>query len=168
MFPNNRYLPITNYLAIKLLNYLQFQHLQTLPYWKLLVISFCYSLASTLLLIEGTMIDLLYLWVIMDTLSPLVAMHLLVRSCVIVGFFLNYYVPQQNSSTFSTPCWIKKARDVIMLNVCRTRRCRTFGTWIGWNVKTFDYINHVIKRFHFRSMMVRGHTLPSHCYASPS
>ena len=32
--------------------YLQFQHLQTLPYWKLLVISFCSSLGSTLLLIE--------------------------------------------------------------------------------------------------------------------
>ena len=26
---------------------------------------------------------------------PLVAMHLLDRSCVIVGFFLKYYVPQQ-------------------------------------------------------------------------
>ena len=32
--------------------YLQFQHLQTLPYWKLLVISFFSSLGSTLLLIE--------------------------------------------------------------------------------------------------------------------
>ena len=30
-----------------------------------------------------------------DTLSPLVAMHLLDRSCVIVGIFLKYYVPQQ-------------------------------------------------------------------------
>ena len=30
-----------------------------------------------------------------DTLSPLVAMLLLDRSCVIVGSFLNYYVPQQ-------------------------------------------------------------------------
>ena len=29
-----------------------------------------------------------------DTLSPLVAMLLLDRSCVIVGFFLKYYVPQ--------------------------------------------------------------------------
>ena len=29
-----------------------------------------------------------------DTLSPLIAMHLLDRSCVIVGFFLKYYVPQ--------------------------------------------------------------------------
>jgi hypothetical protein len=25
-------------------------------------------------------------------------------------------------------CWIKKARDVTELHVCRTRRCRTFGT----------------------------------------
>ena len=32
---------------------------------------------------------------------------------------------------------------VIELNVCRTRRCRTFGAWIGWIVKTFDYINRV-------------------------
>jgi len=46
------YLLVTNYLAIKLLRYLQFQHLQTLPYWKLLVISFCSLLGSTLLLIE--------------------------------------------------------------------------------------------------------------------
>ena len=30
-----------------------------------------------------------------DTRSRLVAMHLLDRSCVIVGKFLNYYVPQQ-------------------------------------------------------------------------
>ena len=29
------------------------------------------------------------------TLSPLVAMHLLDRSCVIVGIFLKYCVPQQ-------------------------------------------------------------------------
>ena len=30
-----------------------------------------------------------------DTLSPLVDMHLLDRSCMIVGIFLSYYVPQQ-------------------------------------------------------------------------
>ena len=24
--------------------------------------------------------------------------------------------------------WIKSMRDIIELNVCRTRRCRTFGT----------------------------------------
>ena len=29
-----------------------------------------------------------------DTLFPLIAMLLLDRSCVIVGFFLKYYVPQ--------------------------------------------------------------------------
>ena len=33
---------------------------------------------------------------------------------------------------------------VIELNVCRTRRCRTFGTWIGRIVKTYDYINRVV------------------------
>ena len=44
--------------------YLQFQCLQTLPCWKPLVISFCSSLGSTLLLIERTTIDPLYLWVI--------------------------------------------------------------------------------------------------------
>ena len=42
--------------------------------------------------------------------------------------------------------WIMSSWDVIMLNVCWTRRCRTFGTWIGWIVKTFDYINRVAKR----------------------
>ena len=36
----------------KTTRYLQFQHLQTIPYRKLLVISFCSSLGSTLLLIE--------------------------------------------------------------------------------------------------------------------
>ena len=59
-----RYLLVTNYLAIKLLCYLQFQHLQTLPCWKLLVISFCSSLGSTLLIIEKATIDPIYLWVI--------------------------------------------------------------------------------------------------------
>ena len=34
--------------------------------------------------------------------------------------------------------------DVTELNVCRSRRCRAFGTWIGWIVKTFDYINRVV------------------------
>ena len=36
-----------------------------------------------------------------------------------------------------------------------------FGTWINWIVKTFDYINRVIKCFRFRSTRVRRHTLPS-------
>ena len=56
--------------------------------------------------------------------------------------------------------WIKSSRDVAELNVCRSWRCRAFGTWIGWIAKTFDYINCVTKRFRFRSMRVRGHTLP--------
>ena len=43
--------------------YLQLLHLQTLPYWKLIVISFCFSLGSTLLL-KRAKIDPLYLWVI--------------------------------------------------------------------------------------------------------
>ena len=44
--------------------YLQFQCLQKIPCWKPLVISICSSLGSTLLLIERTTIDPLYLWVI--------------------------------------------------------------------------------------------------------
>ena len=63
--------------------------------------------------------------------------------------------------------WIKISRDIIMLNVCQTRRCRMFGTWIGWIMKTFDYTNRVTKRFRFRSTRVRGHTLPARFYASP-
>ena len=56
---------------------------------------------------------------------------------------------------------------VIELNVCRTRRCRVFGTWIGRIVKTYDYINRVNKRFRlaiFKGMKIHS---PSHCYASP-
>ena len=41
-----------------------FQYLQRIPCWKPLIISFCSSLGSTLLLIERTTIDPLYLWVI--------------------------------------------------------------------------------------------------------
>ena len=48
----------------KTICYLQFQFLQRKPYWKPLIISFCSSLGSTLLLIERTTIDPLYLWVI--------------------------------------------------------------------------------------------------------
>jgi hypothetical protein len=44
--------------------YWQFQCFQKIPCWKPLVISFCSSLGSTLLLIESTTIDPLYLWVI--------------------------------------------------------------------------------------------------------
>ena len=38
----------------------------------------------------------------------------------------------------------RSSRDVIELNLCRTRRCRAFGTWIGRIVKTYDYINRVL------------------------
>ena len=41
-----------------------FQYLQRIPCWEPLIISFCSSLGSTLLLIERTTIDPLYLWVI--------------------------------------------------------------------------------------------------------
>ena len=48
----------------KTICYHLFQYLQRIPYWKPLIISFCSSLGSTLLLIERTTIDPLYLWVI--------------------------------------------------------------------------------------------------------
>ena len=38
----------------------------------------------------------------------------------------------------------RSSRDVIELNVCRTRRCRAFGTWISQIVKTYDYIYRVV------------------------
>ena len=38
----------------------------------------------------------------------------------------------------------QSSRDVTELNVCRTRRCRTFGTWIGRIVQTYDSINRVV------------------------
>ena len=37
------------------------------------------------------------------------------------------------------------SRDVIKMNVCKTRRCCKFGTWIGRIVKTYDYINRVVQ-----------------------
>ena len=40
--------------------------------------------------------------------------------------------------------WIKSSRDITELNVCRSRRCRSFGARIGWIVKTYDYINRVV------------------------
>ena len=55
---------------------------------------------------------------------------------------------------------------VTELNVCRTRRCRTFGTWIGRIVKTYDYINCIVITFPLNGL--RGYvdnTLPSRCYA---
>ena len=48
----------------KTICYHLFQYLQRIPCWKPLIISFCSSLGSTLLLIERTTIDPLYLWVI--------------------------------------------------------------------------------------------------------
>ena len=38
----------------------------------------------------------------------------------------------------------RSSRDIIELNVCRTRRCRTFGTWIGRIGKTYDYFLYVV------------------------
>ena len=48
----------------KTICYHLFQYLQRIPCWKPLIISFCSSLGSTLLLIQRTTIDPLYLWVI--------------------------------------------------------------------------------------------------------
>ena len=50
----------------KTICYHLFQYLQRIPCWKPLIISFCSLLGSTLLLIERTTIDPLYLWVISD------------------------------------------------------------------------------------------------------
>ena len=44
--------------------------------------------------------------------------------------------------------------------MCRTRKCRAFGTWIGRIVKTYDYINRVDKRFRLWSMRVRRQHSP--------
>ena len=38
----------------------------------------------------------------------------------------------------------RSSRDVTELNVCRTRRCRTFGTWIGQIRKMYDYFLYVV------------------------
>ena len=55
---------VTNYPITTTICYHLFQYLQRIPCWKPLIISFCSSLDSTLLLIERTKIDPLYLWVI--------------------------------------------------------------------------------------------------------
>ena len=34
--------------------------------------------------------------------------------------------------------------DVTEMNMCRSRRCRTFGARIGRIVKMYDYINRVV------------------------
>ena len=55
--------------------------------------------------------------------------------------------------------------NIIELNVCRTRRCRTFGPWIGRIVKTYDYINRVVITLPLT--VYEGtwtDTLPSRCY----
>ena len=38
----------------------------------------------------------------------------------------------------------RSSRDVIKLNVCRTRRCFTFGAWISRIVKMYDYIDRIV------------------------
>ena len=38
----------------------------------------------------------------------------------------------------------RSSRDVTELNVCRTRRCHTFGTSIGRIGKTYDYFLYVV------------------------
>ena len=48
-----------------------------------------------------------------------------------------------NSSTTSPLLLDREGEDVTKPNVCSTRRCRAFGTWIGRIVKTYDYINRV-------------------------
>ena len=40
--------------------------------------------------------------------------------------------------------WIVSSRDVTELNVCCTRRCRTFGTEDRSIVKMYDYINRIV------------------------
>ena len=51
------YLSVTNYLCYQTTCYRLFQCLKKIPCWKPLVISFCSSLGSTLLLIKRTTID---------------------------------------------------------------------------------------------------------------
>ena len=38
----------------------------------------------------------------------------------------------------------QNSRDVTGLNVCRTRRYRTFDTWIGRIGKTYEYFLYVV------------------------
>ena len=55
---------------------------------------------------------------------------------------------------------------VIELNVCSTRRPRTFGAWIGRIVQTYDYINRVVITLPLT--VYEGtwtNTFPSRCYA---
>ena len=50
----------------------------------------------------------------------------------------------RNSSTTSPLLLDREGEDVTEPNVCRTQRCRAFGTLIGRIVKTYDYINRVV------------------------
>ena len=71
----------------------------------------------------------------------------------------------RNSSTTSPVLLDREGEDVIELNVCRTRRCRAFGTWIGRIVKTYDYINRVDKRFRlaiFKGMKIHSPLVAMH------
>ena len=38
----------------------------------------------------------------------------------------------------------REFEGLLELNVCCTRKCRAFGTWVGRIVKTYDYINRVV------------------------
>ena len=104
---------VTNYPITKTTCYHLFQCLQRIPCWKPLIISFCSSLGSTLLLIKRTTIDRLYLWVISHQAERVLNSEV---SCI-------QYL-------------------------------------IGQNERKFDYINHVVKRFRFRSTRVCRHTIP--------
>ena len=67
--------------------YRQFQCLQKLPCWKPLVIPFCSSLCSTLLLIERTMIDPLYLWVINSFFRSIIPAAGILPLCVNLAYY---------------------------------------------------------------------------------
>ena len=54
----------------------------------------------------------------------------------------------------------RSSRDLIELNVCRTRRCRTFGTGIGQIGKTYDYFLYIASTLPLRSTRVRRQHSP--------
>ena len=54
----------------------------------------------------------------------------------------------------------RSSRDVIELNVCRIRRCRTFGAWIGWIGKKYDYFLYVASKLPLWSTRVRRQHSP--------
>jgi hypothetical protein len=57
--------------------------------------------------------------------------------------------------------------DDTELNVCRTRRCRMFGTQSVGARKSSTTSTALNKCFRLQSTRVRRHTLPSHSNASP-